>query len=49
MPDTILLSAEERMEKSIESLKHQLSTISTGRANPNMLEGLKADYAIREE
>ncbi len=44
MPENILLNAEERMEKSIESLKQQLATISTGRANPAMLEGLKANY-----
>ncbi len=44
MPDNILLNAEDRMEKSIDSLKQQLATISTGRANPAMLNGLKANY-----
>ncbi len=44
MPENILLSVEERMEKSIDALKQQLATISTGRANPAMLDGLKASY-----
>jgi len=33
-----------RMEKSLESLKRSLSTISTGRANPNMLDRITVDY-----
>ncbi len=44
MPENILLNAEERMEKSIDALKQQLAAISTGRANPAMLEGLKVNY-----
>ena len=32
------------MEKSLESLKRSLSTISTGRANPNMLDRITVDY-----
>ena len=35
---------KDRMEKSLESLKRSLSTISTGRANPNMLDRITVDY-----
>ncbi len=44
MPDTILLDAEERMEKAVESLRHHLSTIRTGRANASVLERITVDY-----
>ena len=39
-----LLDAEVRMEKSIESLQKELSSIRTGRANPSLLERLVVDY-----
>ena len=32
-----------KMEKSIQSLKKDLSTLRTGRANPNMLDMIKVD------
>ena len=32
-----------KMEKSIQSLKKDLSTLRTGRANPNMLDTIKVD------
>ena len=32
-----------KMEKSIQSLKKDLSTLRTGRANPNMLDTIKID------
>jgi ribosome recycling factor len=34
----------ERMKKSIESVKQNLSTIRTGRASANMLDRVKVDY-----
>lgn len=40
----ILEDAEERMEKSIDSLEKDLATVRTGRANPNMLSGIMVDY-----
>ena len=36
-------SYSSKMEKSIQSLKKDLSTLRTGRANPNMLDTIKVD------
>jgi len=36
--------AETRMGKSIESFKHELSKIRTGRAHPSLLEHVSVDY-----
>src|SRR5690554_3077906 len=44
MPDTILLEAEEKMEKTVETFRHELSTIRTGRASANVLEKITVDY-----
>lgn len=44
MPDTILLDAEERMEKAVDALHHEFSTVRTGRASSSVLERIKADY-----
>lgn len=44
MPDTVLLLAEEKMEKAIEALKKELSLIRTGRANPAVLKGVRVNY-----
>lgn len=43
-PDTILLQAEEQMEKALEYLKNELRGMRTGRASPAMIESLKVDY-----
>jgi len=42
--ELITMDADERMEKTLSNLKENLSTISTGRANPNMLDRVEADY-----
>ena len=42
--DEISLDCKQRMEKSIESLKSTLVTLRTGKANPQMLNGLMIDY-----
>ena len=42
--DEILLEAEEKMEKAIENLEHRFTQIRAGRANPNILDGVKVDY-----
>ncbi|MEA3335549.1 MAG: ribosome recycling factor [Chloroflexota bacterium] len=44
MIDDILLNAEDRMEKSIESLNFDLRTIRTGRATPALVEHIPVDY-----
>ena len=36
--------ASERMKKSIESLKHDLAKIRTGRAHPSLLEHVRVSY-----
>ena len=41
--DQILTDTEARMEKAIEVLKKNLSGIRTGRANPGLVESLRAD------
>ena len=42
--DEIELDMEDRMQKSIDSVLKNLSTISTGRANPAMLDRVQVDY-----
>ncbi|MEX0586607.1 MAG: ribosome recycling factor [Pirellulales bacterium] len=41
--DDILLDVEDRMEKSIDHLKHSLAGIRTGRANPGLVDSLRVD------
>jgi len=43
-PDTILLEAEESMDKSIDYLKSELRGIRTGRATAALVEYVKVDY-----
>ena len=44
MIDEILEDAESRMNKSVESLQHELIKIRTGRAHPSLLDHLTVDY-----
>ncbi len=44
MIDEILLDAEERMEKSLNSLDSAFNKIRTGRAHPNILDNIFVDY-----
>lgn len=44
MIDDILKSASDRMGKSVESLKHELAKIRTGRAHPSLLEHINVNY-----
>jgi ribosome recycling factor len=37
-------SAEQKMQKSLESLKHNLAKIRTGRAQPSLLDHVQVDY-----
>lgn len=41
--DSIFNQCKERMEKSLESLQRELSSIRTGRAHPSLLEHIKID------
>ena len=41
--DDILLDVEERMEKTVDKLKHDLAGIRTGRANPGLVDTLRVE------
>ena len=42
--DIILMDDEERMEKTVEALKNNYSTLRTGRAATSMLDRIEVDY-----
>ena len=44
MLDNIRKESEQKMIKSVESLKTNLAKIRTGRAHPSILDGIKVDY-----
>ena len=44
MIDEFLADARERMDKSVESTRNELSTVRTGRASPHLLDRLQVDY-----
>lgn len=41
--DEILLDAEERMDKAVEVFRNALTGIRTGRANPGLVDSLRAE------
>jgi len=44
MIDEIIKDSKERMQKSVASLKTELSKLRTGRAHPSLLDHIKVDY-----
>jgi ribosome recycling factor len=42
--DEILISADEKMKKSLEALKKTFASIRTGRASPSLLDHLNVEY-----
>lgn len=44
MSQEIITNAQQKMSKSIESFENALVQIRTGRANPNMLDGINVEY-----
>ncbi len=44
MSEQTVKDAEHRMEQAVESLRHELTTIRTGRANPALLDRLLVEY-----
>ncbi|MDR0217332.1 MAG: ribosome recycling factor [Enterobacteriaceae bacterium] len=44
MINEIKKDAQDRMEKSVEALKNQISKIRTGRASPSILDGISVEY-----
>ena len=45
MASETLRTIEDKMKKTVEGLKRDLSTIRTGRASPALIEHLKVEYA----
>ena len=43
-PSEIRTSSEQKMQKTIESLKHDLAKIRTGRAHTGLLDHIQVDY-----
>ena len=43
LPKELLASGEEAMKKTIEKVKHDFSTVRTGRANAALLDGIKVE------
>jgi ribosome recycling factor len=41
--DEILLNAEEGMEKALDFMKHEFSSVRTGKASPALVEGIDVD------
>lgn len=44
MPEEIIKSAEDRMNKAIDALKRDLSSLRAGRANPAILDRVQVEY-----
>ncbi|WP_020396763.1 ribosome recycling factor [Thiolinea disciformis] len=44
MVKDILSQSEQRMQKSLDSLRHELTKIRTGRAHPSLLDHITVDY-----
>ncbi|MGM0525636.1 ribosome recycling factor [Idiomarina seosinensis] len=44
MINEIIKDAEERMQKSVESLRSQMSKVRTGRAHPSLLDSVMVNY-----
>lgn len=44
MIDQLFSSLEDRMEKAIQALKRDFTTLRAGRANPSMLDRVMVDY-----
>jgi len=42
--DDLLADAEERMKKSVEATRNELTTVRTGRASPHLLDRVIVDY-----
>ncbi len=45
MASQTLWNIEEKMQKTVEGLKKELTTIRTGRATPTLIEHIKVEYA----
>lgn len=43
-PNQVIKDTKARMEKTLEAVKHEFSTVRTGKANPQLLETIRVDY-----
>jgi ribosome recycling factor len=44
MLDTVLLEAEDKMDKTVQFLQQELTGLRTGKANPALVENITVDY-----
>ncbi len=44
MTDNIIRDTEQRMKKTLESIKHEFSKIRSGRAHPSLLDQIQVSY-----
>ena len=44
MINEVFVDIKDRMNKAVEHYRHEVSTIRTGRASPNILDMVKVDY-----
>ena len=44
MINEVFVDIKDRMNKAVEHYRHEVSTIRTGRASANILDGVKVDY-----
>ena len=44
MIDELLDDARDRMQKSVDSTRHEFTTVRTGRASPHLLDRVNVDY-----
>lgn len=44
MDSKIIKDSEERMKKAIETIRHEVATIRTGKATTSLLDGIRVEY-----
>ena len=44
MQDDVVAELKQRIDKTLDDLKRELSKVRTGRANTSLLEGIRVDY-----
>ena len=44
MPTQVIKQCEEKMQKSVESVKKEFAMVRTGKANPNILNNVMVEY-----
>ena len=44
MPETILAETQEIMDKAIHAMENQFKRLKSGKASPDLLEGIQAEY-----